>query len=74
MLILICILVLSQAYIFKWIIPVYHIANNKTAPLTTGLSKGYAYLLLLLGILIALASAIIIMGKKNLLFKTADKV
>jgi len=74
MLTLICIMVLVQAYIFQWIIPVYHIANNKTAPLAAGLSEGYAYLLLLLIILTALISAILIMGKKNLLFKSADKV
>src|SRR5665647_1844661 len=66
MLILICFIVLAQAYIFKWLIPVYHMLDNKTPALTADPSKGYAYLLILLGVLVALASVVVIMGKKTI--------
>jgi lactate permease len=65
MLILICFIVLAQAYIFKGLIPAYHMLDAKTAALTTDPSNGYLYLLVLLGILIAFASAIIAIGKKQ---------
>lgn len=66
MLILICFIVLAQAYVFKWLIPVYNMLDIKTIALIADPSKGYAYLLILLGVLVALASAVIIMGKKTI--------
>jgi lactate permease len=66
MLILMCFIVLAQAYVFKWLIPVYNMLDIKTIALITDPSKGYAYLLILLCVLVALASAVIIMGKKTI--------
>jgi len=72
MLAIICSIVLAQAYVFKWVIPAYQIVNNKTVGLTANPSEGYAYLILLLIILIALISAILIKGKKKAIIKTVN--
>lgn len=64
MLILICFIVLAQAYIFKWLIPVYHMIDTKAAAVITDPAKGYTYLLILLGVLIALALSVMITSKK----------
>ena len=72
MLAIICSIVLAQAYVFKWVIPAYQIVNNKTVGLTVNPSEGYAYLILLLIILIALISAILIKGKKKAIIKTVN--
>ena len=74
MLILISFIVLAQAYVFKWMIPTYQMLNNKTAALKADPSKGYVYLLVLLSLLIAISSAIIIMGKKKTIAKTVDMI
>lgn len=74
MLAVICFIVLAQAYVFKWMIPAYQIINNNTADLTANSSKGYAYLLVLLGILIALISAIVLKNKKKAIIKIDDKI
>ncbi|MEP7144978.1 MAG: lactate permease LctP family transporter [Ferruginibacter sp.] len=66
MLMLICLIVLAQAYIFKWLIPVYHMIDTKAPVLITDHSKGYFYLFILLGILVALAMTVIMIGKKKL--------
>jgi len=64
MLILICFIVLAQAYVFKWLIPVYHMVENKKGPLTAfDPSKGTAYLLVLLGVLTILALVVMMTGK-----------
>jgi len=65
MLTLICFIVLAQAYVFKWLIPVYHMIDTKAVTAITDPSKGYYYLLILLGVLIALTSTVMIMGKKT---------
>ncbi len=65
MLMLICFIVLAQAYVFKWLIPLYHMIDAKAATVINDPTRGYTYLLILLGVLIALASVVIIMGKKT---------
>ncbi|MEO5998654.1 MAG: lactate permease LctP family transporter [Chitinophagaceae bacterium] len=65
MLILICFIVLSQAYLFKWMIPVYQMVDNKAVVAIADPSRGYAYLLVLLVVLIALAFIVLFTGKKS---------
>lgn len=65
MLTVICFIVLAQAYVFKWVIPVYHMLDNKAAAIVADTSKGYTYLLVLAGILAALASAVLLVAKKK---------
>lgn len=65
MLVLICFIVLAQAYVLKWLIPVYHIADNKTA-VVADTSKGYIYLLVLAAVLAALAATVVVMGRKKM--------
>lgn len=70
MLFFICLIVLAQAYIFKWVIPDYHILNNETVAIASDPSAGYAYLVVLLFVLVAFASTVIISGGKRLLLKS----
>ena len=58
MLIFICFLVLIQAYLLKTLIPRYHMLAAGTAAASSDFSKGYAYLLVLILALIALAAYI----------------
>jgi lactate permease len=55
MLMVICVIVLGQAYLFKWIIPVYHIADKKLTAVAPDVSQGYLYLAGLVVILILLS-------------------
>jgi len=64
MLMLICCIVLAQAYIFKWLIPSYHMIDNKKVAAAVDPSKGTTYLLVLLGVLIVLALVVFVAGKK----------
>jgi lactate permease len=64
MLLFICIIVLAQAYLFSWIIPHYQKLAVNAAALAPDLSKGITYLLVLAGVLIALAVAIILLTRK----------
>lgn len=64
MLILICFLVLSQAYLFKWLIPAYQMLDNKSTALPMDPAKGYVYMIILVAVLITLATIVIIIGKK----------
>jgi lactate permease len=65
MLLLICVIVLAQAYIFKWLIPSYQLLDYKAGTVSTGSGSGMLYLLVLLGILVAFASTIIIIGRRS---------
>ena len=55
MLIFICFLTLAQAYVLKWLIPVYELLDAKKVIASPDASRGYTYLLLLAVILVALA-------------------
>ena len=54
MLLLICFIVLGQAYLFSWVIPHYQIADKHTASPSPDFSKKYIYLLVLAGVLVVL--------------------
>jgi lactate permease len=64
MLLFICFIVLAQAYLFSWIIPQYHMLITNAAKVTTDFSKGYIYLIILMGILLTLV-IIVLTGKKQ---------
>ncbi|HEY9340365.1 MAG TPA: lactate permease LctP family transporter [Hanamia sp.] len=53
MLIVICFIVLAQAYVFKWIIPEYHMLTSEISSINPDLSLGLRYILVLAIILIA---------------------
>ncbi|MEO5891889.1 MAG: lactate permease LctP family transporter [Ferruginibacter sp.] len=65
MLVLICFIVLAQAYIFKGMIPVYQMHETKAAATTTNSSTGYFCLLALLGVLIIFAMIVRGIGKNK---------
>lgn len=65
MLIFICFIVLAQAYVVKWIIPVYEMLGNKKATALPDLTKGYTYLLLLGVLLAVIATTIMATAKKK---------
>ena len=65
MLLLICLIVLAQAYVVKWTIPVYEMLSSSKTVATPDLSRGYVYLLGLAILLAVLASTIVAMAKKK---------
>ncbi len=65
MLIIICFIVFAQAYLFKWMIPAYHMLNTKAIPAVTNPTTGYIYIFILLVVLVALALTVFLLGKKN---------
>jgi lactate permease len=65
MLLIICLITLSQAYLIKWIIPVYKMLDIKTTTIKPDVSLGYTYLLIFAGILISIVSVVILMAKKK---------
>lgn len=65
MLILICFIVLSQAYVFKGLIPVYQMLDSKAPVIISDMTEGYTYLLILAGILVALATAVIVLARRK---------
>ena len=65
MLIFICFIVLAQAYVVKWIIPVYEMIGSKKAVALPDVTKGYTYLILLAVLLAGIASAVLITAKKK---------
>lgn len=65
MLSLICLIVLAQAYVVKWLIPVYEMLGSKKATVLPDLTKGYTYLIVLAFILAAIAAAILTTTRKK---------
>ncbi|GAB4039992.1 L-lactate permease [Spirosoma jeollabukense] len=65
MLIFICFIVLAQAYVVKWVIPVYEMIGSKKATALPDLTKGYTYLLLLGVLLAVLATTIMATARKK---------
>ena len=59
MLFFISLIVLMQAYLFKWLIPVYQKTNAHMKVIAPGISDGYVYLLVL-AIIVALTAFIMI--------------
>ncbi|MEJ7739290.1 MAG: lactate permease LctP family transporter [Chitinophagaceae bacterium] len=66
MLLFICCIVLAQAYLFSWVIPEYQMLTAKAASAAPDFSKGYAYLLILAGILVAFVILIIVMVRNKI--------
>jgi lactate permease len=69
MLTFICVIVLAQAYLFTWIIPKYHSISANVTALSSDFSKGYTYLFILAGVLIAFALTIIFLTRNKALKK-----
>ncbi|AUD04593.1 L-lactate permease [Spirosoma pollinicola] len=65
MLVFISFLTLAQAYILKWMIPVYEMLDGKKAVALPDLSRGYMYLGMLAVILVAIGVSIVSMRKKG---------
>lgn len=65
MLILICFIVLAQAYLFSWIIPEYQMLVANTPSAIPDFAKGYVYLLILLGVIVFFATAIFFSLRKK---------
>jgi lactate permease len=64
MLIFICFIVLAQAYLFKWIVPGYHLLTGEISNINHDLSLGSKYLLVLAIILIVFMIAVKLMKNK----------
>jgi len=67
MLIFICFLTLMQAYVIKWIIPVYETLDAKKIVAVADVSKGYMYLSILVLLLVILSVSVLFSGKKRAL-------
>jgi lactate permease len=65
MLMLISCMVMAQAYVFKWLIPVYHMLDSKTTAVAPDHSRGFLYLGILAIVLIALGAIVIRVAKKQ---------
>jgi lactate permease len=66
MLAFICVIVLSQAYLFQWLIPEYEVIGTAAATSAPDITRGYIYLSLLVIILVALASMVLIVAKRKI--------
>lgn len=65
MLLFICFITLAQAYVIKWIIPVYEMLDAKKAAAVPDLSTGYTYLIGLALLLASLAALIRLAARKT---------
>ncbi|WP_338868871.1 lactate permease LctP family transporter [Spirosoma sp. SC4-14] len=65
MLLFICFLTLAQAYVIKWIIPIYELLTVKSSVTTPNLTTGYVYLLILAILLVSIAIAILRHARRN---------
>ena len=65
MLILICFIVLAQAYLFEWMIPKYQLLDSKAIAAVSNPATGYMYFFILLAILATLCLIVFILNKKN---------
>ena len=66
MLLFICFIVLSQAYLLKWLIPRYQLIGSQTVAAVPGFTKGYACLATLTVVLVAFAAAVMSMARKKI--------
>ena len=64
MLLFICLIVLAQAYLFRWVIPQHHMLTANATKITPDFSKGLIYLFTLMAVIIAF-SIIVLTGKKQ---------
>jgi lactate permease len=66
MLLFICFFTLGQAYLLKWMIPVYQIGESKTSSSAPNLSTGLPYFLILIAALTTIAIVVITMTRKKI--------
>jgi len=64
MLLFICIIVLAQVYLFNWMIPQHHLLTANAAKTTPDFSKGFIYLGVMAGVLVAF-SILVVTRKKR---------
>jgi lactate permease len=65
MLLIICCIVMAQAYLFTAVVPSYQMLTPGTATVATGRSTGYMYLLALAVILITFAVLIMLTNRRK---------
>jgi lactate permease len=65
LLLLICVIVLAQAYLFQALIPSYQVLDAKTITSTSTITEGVVYLLSLAGVLALFAVVIVLMNKNK---------
>lgn len=66
LLFVICLLTIVQAYLFKWMVPDYHLINAKTTTANPNVSEGYPYLMILTAVLIVIVFAVVKSTKKEI--------
>jgi lactate permease len=65
MLAFICCITLAQAYVFKWIIPVYELLSTTKSTAVPDVSRGYTYLIILGILLTVMACAVLLTTRKK---------
>jgi len=65
MLLFICCLTLTQAYLMKWIIPQYTMHTGHAAAAASSTGPGMVYLLVTAGILAVIIAVVLVMGRKR---------
>ncbi|WP_223860521.1 L-lactate permease [Spirosoma validum] len=61
----ICLITLAQAYVFTWLIPVYDMLSTAKVAISPDVARGYTYLVGLAILLVALVTAILLVGRKR---------
>ena len=64
MLLFICIIVVAQAYLFSWVIPQHHMLTANAASTIPNFSKGFIYLFILVGVLVAFSIIVLTREKQ----------
>lgn len=67
MLLVICCIVLAQAYVFSWIIPNYQMIVAGAAPVIPDFTTGYVYLLVVATVLVAFVVSIKVINRKKVI-------
>lgn len=65
MLILICLIVTAQAYLFNSIVPDYNMISSTAGIMIPEIARGYLYLSILIGLLTVFFVSVIILLKKK---------
>jgi lactate permease len=65
MLLLICFIVLGQAYLFNWIVPKYQMLAANTGAILPDFTKGYTYLGVFVLIVASFSTSLLILNKKK---------
>ena len=65
MLFVICLLTITQAYLTPWIIPIYQKVGTMSTVVLADPSKGFAYLLVLALVLVAMTSTVLFLNRRK---------